>query len=68
MKDTKWYAAIGPGYAGALVWGYGQSPEDARSDAIQWNVPQEHLTVVQISEAQVLQIEAGEIYASSILN
>jgi hypothetical protein len=64
---TRWYAAIGKGCMEDLVWGYGNSPDEATNQARGNGSPKE-LLVIAVKDSQIRRIQSGEIQAIKYLD
>jgi hypothetical protein len=66
-QKTKWYAAIGKGCMEDLVWGYGNSPDEATNQALGWGYTGDIL-VIAVNDSQISRIKSGEIQAIKYLD
>jgi hypothetical protein len=61
-QKTRWYAAIGKGCMEDLVWGYGNSPDEATNKALGWGYTG-NILVIAVNDSQIRRIKSGEIQA-----
>lgn len=62
MEKTTWYAVVGNDGMRPVVWGIGETPEDAQEDARDWaDKDVEEMRVEKITRRQAAVVEAGDV-------